>query len=79
VLSALLLAVADEAEISFDAVPVACPSIELAVLPGKALAATAVNTPVKATLPPISQRLMRASLRRPASLVLGEWCAVMQS
>jgi len=70
---------ADEADIFFDAVLVACPARDLAFLPGKALAATAVKTPVKATLPPINQRLIRASLRSPASLVLGEWCAVMQS
>jgi hypothetical protein len=37
------------------------------VLPGKAWAATSVSTPVSATLPAISQRLVRASLRRAAS------------
>jgi hypothetical protein len=37
------------------------------VLPGKAWAATSVSTPVSATLPAISQRLVRVSLRRAAS------------
>jgi hypothetical protein len=39
------------------------------VLPGKALAATSERTPVRVTLPAISQRLMRASLRRALSRV----------
>jgi hypothetical protein len=38
-------------------------------LPGKACAATSESTPVRATLPAIIQRLMRASLRRAASRV----------
>jgi hypothetical protein len=37
------------------------------VLPGNAWAATSASTPVSATLPAISQRLMRVSLRRAAS------------
>ncbi len=49
--------------------PFVCPVLAevLAVLPGKALAATSVSTPVRATLPAISQRLTRPSLRRAAS------------
>lgn len=43
--------------------------VAFTVLPGKALAATAVSTPVRAVLPAISQRLERASLRRAASRV----------
>lgn len=39
----------------------------VAVLPGKACAATSASTPVRATLPAISQRFMRLSLRRAAS------------
>jgi hypothetical protein len=39
------------------------------VLPGKALAATSERTPVRATLPAISQRLTRESLLRAASRV----------
>jgi hypothetical protein len=43
------------------------------VLPGNAWAATSVSTPVRVTLPAISQRLTRVSLRRAASrpVVLG--------
>jgi hypothetical protein len=37
------------------------------VLPGNAWAATSASTPVSATLPAISQRLTRVSLRRAAS------------
>jgi hypothetical protein len=40
--------------------------VELALL-GKACAATSVRTPVRVTLPAISQRLMRLSLRRELS------------
>lgn len=52
---------------------------DLIVLPGKALAATAVSTPVKVTLPATSQRLVSTSLRSPASLALDECGGVMQS
>lgn len=41
----------------------------LIVFPGNALAATSVNSPVRATLPAISQRLALVSLRRAASRV----------
>jgi hypothetical protein len=41
------------------------------VLPGNAWAATSVSTPTSATLPAISQRLMRVSLRRAASRAEG--------
>jgi hypothetical protein len=41
--------------------------VSLSVLPGKALAATAVSTPVSVALPAISQRLARRSRRRAAS------------
>jgi hypothetical protein len=44
---------------------VAC--VSLSVLPGKALAATAVSAPVRVALPAISQRLARASRRSAAS------------
>jgi hypothetical protein len=40
-----------------------------ALLPGKALAATSESTPVSATLPAISQRLTRRSLRSAASRI----------
>jgi hypothetical protein len=40
----------------------------LIVLPGKALAATAVSRPVRAALAASSQRLYRRSWRTPASL-----------
>jgi hypothetical protein len=52
---------------------------DLIVLPGKALAATAVRTPVKVTLPASSQRLASTSLRSPASLALEEDGGIMQS
>jgi len=45
---------------------------DLIVLPGKALAATAVKTPVKVTLPASNQRLASTSLRNAASLALEE-------
>ncbi len=48
----------------------------LTVLPGKALAATAVSTPARAVLPAISQRLARASLRIAASRVRVVWGGV---
>jgi hypothetical protein len=50
----------------------ACAPEDLIVLPGKALAATAVSAPVKVTLPASSQRLVSTSLRSPASLALVE-------
>ena len=60
-----------------DAWVARCLSAVLAALalafPGKAWAATSVSTPVSATLPAISQRLMRASLRRAASRVWVVW------
>jgi hypothetical protein len=43
------------------------------VLPGNALAATAVNTPVRVALPAISQRLARRSRRRAASREREVW------
>jgi hypothetical protein len=52
---------------------------DLIVLPGKALAATAVSTPVKVTLPASSQRLVSTSLRSPASLALDEGGGIIQS
>lgn len=52
---------------------------DLIVLPGKALAATAVRTPVKVTLPASSQRLASTSLRSPASLAWEEGGGFMQS
>jgi hypothetical protein len=49
------------------------------VFPGKAWAATSASTAVTATLPAISQRLTRVSLRRAASrasgFVMSEVCA----
>jgi hypothetical protein len=50
---------------------VAC--VAFSVLPGKALAATAVSTPVSVALPAISQRLARLSRRRAASRVREVW------
>ncbi len=47
--------------------------VALSVLPGKALAATAVSTPVRVALPAISQRLARLSRRRAASRVREVW------
>jgi hypothetical protein len=47
--------------------------VSLSVLPGKALAATAVNTPVSVALPAISQRLARLSRRRAASREREVW------
>lgn len=44
--------------------------VVLTVLPGKALAATSANTPVRATEPAISQRFARLSLRSAASLAV---------
>jgi hypothetical protein len=41
--------------------------VALSVLPGKALAATAVSTPVRAALPASSRRLARVRRRRAAS------------
>jgi len=52
---------------------------DLIVLPGKALAAATVSTPVKVTLPARSQRLASTSLRSPASLALDEGDGIMQS
>ena len=52
---------------------------DLIVLPGKALAATAVSTPVKVTLPATSMRLVSTSRRSPASLAWDECGGVMQS
>lgn len=45
----------------------------LSVFPGKALAATAVSTPVRVALAAIIQRLQRASRRSAASRELGVW------
>jgi hypothetical protein len=45
----------------------------LSVLPGKALAATAVSAPVSVALPAISQRLARLSRRRAASREREVW------
>jgi hypothetical protein len=47
--------------------------VSLTVLPGKALAATAVSTPVSVALPAISQRLTRRSRRRAASREREVW------
>jgi hypothetical protein len=47
--------------------------VALSVLPGKALAATAVRTPVSVALPAISQRLARLSRRRAASREREVW------
>jgi len=48
--------------------------VEPIVLPGNAWAATSESTPVRVTLPAISQRLMRVSLRSAASrTVIGGW------
>jgi len=47
--------------------------VSLSVLPGKALAATAVSTPVSVALPAISQRLARRSRRRAASREREVW------
>jgi hypothetical protein len=52
---------------------------DLIVLPGKALAATAVSTPVKVTLPASNQRLASTSLRSPASLAWEEDGGIIQS
>jgi hypothetical protein len=48
----------------------------LTVLPGKALAATSANTPVRATEPAMSQRLTRLSLLSAASRVLVGLCGI---
>lgn len=42
------------------------PGTGLGVLPGKALAASAANAPVRVTLPATNQRLVSTSLRKPA-------------
>jgi hypothetical protein len=47
--------------------------VALSVLPGKALAATAVSTPVRVALPAISHRLARLSRRRAASREREVW------
>ena len=69
-----------ELPVRWVAVEAFAPAV-LNVLPGKALAATAVNTPVRAALPAISQRLQRASRRRATSRERMVWglrgiCAV---
>jgi len=62
-----------------------CPALSgwaaagFAVFPGNALAAIAVNIPVKATLPAMSQRFMRVSFLRPASLDCDEYGTIKQS
>jgi hypothetical protein len=48
----------------------------LTVLPGKALAATSVSTPVRTTLPAISQRLIVWSWRSAASRVWVVWFGI---
>ncbi len=53
--------------------PGAAARVSLSVLPGKALAATAVSTPVRVALPAISQRLARLSRRRAASREREVW------
>ena len=51
--------------------------VSLTVLPGKALAATAVSTPVSVALPAISQRLARRSRRRAASREREVWLGLV--
>ena len=52
--------------------------VELALLlPGKAFAATSARTPVRTMLPATSQRLMRLSLSRAASLVWVVWLRIV--
>ncbi len=53
--------------------PEAVARVCFSVLPGKALAATAVSTPVSVALPAISQRLARRSRRRAASREREVW------
>jgi hypothetical protein len=53
--------------------PEAVARVSFSVLPGKAPAATAVNTPVSVALPAISQRLARLSRRRAASREREVW------